>query len=298
MTIAEQARQVLIKAAPPEWSDSDHGRRAMAHVLDFAKWAWEAGVEGEVFRGTVLTGWLDALGETGLSAASRNRRLSAVLKVWRRAHRRGLIDSSPPEGLYEREGRGRRRTLSIDEERRLFDALGEPYRSLAALLTLTGLRVSEALALTWADLLFPPKDGTIARVVVRDSKNGDARTVPVRADLLTLALEHAPKFDEATARRFADGAGASIDGTVGPFSTVSQSAFNKAFSAAREALGLAKDAEFVPHALRHTYATRLVVAGVPLSVVARLMGHRSVRTTMRYSHVSDQDAENWIARLA
>lgn len=236
----------------------------------------------DVFNVPVVARYLSLLERDGKSTATQNRALSAILVVWTKAHRLGLLLSAPPSGLYQRESRGRRRTLSINEEQRLLEALAEPYRSLAALLSLTGLRVSEALALTWADLLFPAKGGRMASVVVRDSKNGDARSVPVDEELLRLALL----------------AVGGIAKNTGPFSHVSQSAFNHAWAAARAAMGLADDREFVPHALRHTYATRLVVAGVPLAVVARLMGHRSVRTTFRYQHVSDHDAAAWVARVS
>ena len=45
------------------------------------------------------------------------------------------------------------------------------------------------------------------------------------------------------------------------------------------------------HDLRHTFASRAVLHGVPLPVVAQLPGHRSVPMTMRCAHVADRDAE-------
>ena len=41
------------------------------------------------------------------------------------------------------------------------------------------------------------------------------------------------------------------------------------------------------HDTRHTYASQAVMKGVPLPVVARLLGHSHVRMTMRYAHVGD-----------
>ena len=43
------------------------------------------------------------------------------------------------------------------------------------------------------------------------------------------------------------------------------------------------------HDLRHTYASQCVIEGVPLPVVARLLGHSHVRMTLRYAHVADRD---------
>ena len=45
------------------------------------------------------------------------------------------------------------------------------------------------------------------------------------------------------------------------------------------------------HDLRHTFASHAVMQGVPLPVVARLLGHRNVRMTLRYAHVADRDVE-------
>lgn len=282
-------RDLINRAAPPEWTNTVHGDRAMGRVLEFVRSA-PLGLlpapspfdlpSNVIFTPINLARWLDSLAATGLSPASRNRALSAVLKVWRRAHRRGLLDFPPPAGLYEREPKGRRRVLSPEEEPKLLAALAEPYRSLARFLLYSGLRVSEALALTWADVKAIPLG---IEVTVRNSKNGDPRAVPVLWTGCWRYYEAAMSVGRPT--------------RLGPYSQVSQAAFNHAWAAARASMGLAGDPEFVPHMLRHTYATRLVVAGVPLSVVARLLGHRSIRTTFRYQHVSDKDAEQWVRKV-
>ena len=48
----------------------------------------------------------------------------------------------------------------------------------------------------------------------------------------------------------------------------------------------AKVADFTWHYLRHTFASRLVMAGVNLRTVQELMGHKSIVTTMRYAHLA------------
>jgi integrase len=63
------------------------------------------------------------------------------------------------------------------------------------------------------------------------------------------------------------------------------------WDAVRTSLGMSDDPMFKPHTLRHTYATRLVEANVPLPVVQKMMGHKSPKTTMRYAHVSDKQAD-------
>jgi integrase len=268
--------KIILQSAPPEWDGTAHGRRSFDYVREFNSWSWSLPPAGEsTFTERRLVAWTDYLRKLGLAPGTVNRRVAAVMAVWRRAHRRGMVIERPPSGLYAKEPRGRRRVLSAQEEPRLLSALAEPYRSLAAFLLASGLRVGEALALDRSDLHGPTVHGRWS-VRVRDSKNGDARTVPgVDANIPPIH-----------------------DGRWGPFTGISHSAFNHAFRAAKAAIGLEHDAELVPHSLRHTYATRMVVAGVPLAVVARLLGHRTVRTTMRYSHVSDEDAARWVAKVA
>lgn len=56
----------------------------------------------------------------------------------------------------------------------------------------------------------------------------------------------------------------------------------------RKALEDAKIYNLHFHDLRHTFATRLADAGIPLSVIAELLGHSDIRMTKRYSHATDK----------
>jgi len=55
--------------------------------------------------------------------------------------------------------------------------------------------------------------------------------------------------------------------------------------------------KFVPHVFRHTFASRLVKAKVPLPVVQRLMGHSTIQMTLRYVQVSDDQNREAIDAL-
>jgi len=57
----------------------------------------------------------------------------------------------------------------------------------------------------------------------------------------------------------------------------------------RSAMDLDDDDQFVPHALRHTCATRLVQAGVSLFVVQKLLGHSTITVTQKYAHLAQSN---------
>lgn len=61
---------------------------------------------------------------------------------------------------------------------------------------------------------------------------------------------------------------------------------SKIFRKAKKKMGLADDKDFVPHALRHTCASRMVRRGVDLYIVKEILGHSSITVTERYAHLN------------
>jgi site-specific recombinase XerD len=53
----------------------------------------------------------------------------------------------------------------------------------------------------------------------------------------------------------------------------------------------------LPHSLRHSYATHLIEAGVDLIEVQKILGHHSILTTARYTHLTDQTRQQAIDRI-
>lgn len=179
-------------------------------------------------------------------------------------------------------------TLTADEVTRLLAAcVRRRDRFLIALLAESGLRVGEALGLRHADLWL--RAGEV-RVVAREDnvngarvKGGRDRTVPVEAALWAAYAEYMEieygslDCDYVFVNLFRPPVGAPM----------TRANVDRLVKRLRARTGID---HFHAHALRHSYATRLLRAGVPVEVVAELLGHTSAQTTADiYSHLSVED---------
>lgn len=169
------------------------------------------------------------------------------------------------------------RALDVDQLRRLLRAVesrgDRRDRAVIALMAFAGLRVSEVAALDRQDVAVTARTG---RVTIRSGKGGHARQVPLPAEArsaLSGWLDTHP------------GAGPLFPGPDGrPLNVRS---LHRSVTAVASAAGIACS----PHALRHTYVTRLVRQGIDLPLVADLAGHRRLETTRRYALPSDTDRQ-------
>jgi integrase len=176
-----------------------------------------------------------------------------------------------------KENNERVRYLTDEEEGRLFKALPLEHHVLVVTDLHTGLRQGELFNLRWTDIDFYSDT-----INVRQSKSGEGRRIPMnkalREALLTLRQARHRQGQKAQ----------NGQELYSPFIFCSPNgAFLRNFARTwYPTLEAAKIEDFHFHDLRHTFASRLVMAGVDLYTVKTLLGHRTIQMTMRYAHLA------------
>ncbi len=223
---------------------------------------------------------------SGLSRRSQGRALSAVRSSLRWACERGHLTTNPATGIKTpKQEKTLPRHLRPGEIEDLVEAPGaqqgsldDRNRALLEVLYATGLRVGELVSLDWYDIDLKAR---VLRVV---GKGGKERMVPFgepAADALAAWRRH---WNEV--RSAADAVPPKDDDAVflnhrgGRLSDRSVRRIIDRYSA--EA-GLAIGVH--PHTLRHTFATHLLERGADLRTIQELLGHSSLATTQKYTHV-------------
>jgi integrase len=204
--------------------------------------------------------------------ASANRTLTVLKAALNRGWREGKIPSDEPWRRvepFEDADAARVRYLTIAEAKRLLNASEADFRRLAQAALVTGARYGELAALRTSD--FNPDSGTIH---VRTSKSGKGRHI-------VLNDEGAALFESLAAGKVGDALLLpKADGSVW-----AKSHQSRPMAEACQRAKIKPVASF--HILRHTWASLAIMAGAPLLVVARNLGHADTRMVERhYGHLA------------
>ena len=162
--------------------------------------------------------------------------------------------------------------LSREEVRRLLAVVRHPVRRmLLTTIYALGLRIGEGLHLEKSHI-----DGARGMVWIRDGKGGRDRRVPLPNPVL-MKLRRYWKHDRPQSPSpllFVSAEGGTIHDTT----------IQKTFKIAQEEARLSRRATV--HTLRHSYATHLVENGISLRTIQDILGHKSMKTTEVYLHVT------------
>jgi excisionase family DNA binding protein len=209
-----------------------------------------------------------------------NRELACLRKVLNKAIDWGYLTQNPMSKvkLFSEKDTLKERILSREEEQLLLEA-SPPYLRLILIVALnTGMRRGEIFNLRWGQV-----DLKARRIRVEVTKNGRVRYVDINSVLLPVLQGH-KKSNGQYSYVFAN------PKTGKPLTDVKRS-FDKACKQA----GVS---QLRFHDLRHTFASRLVENGVDLITVKDLLGHRSVKTTERYTHSYQEQKRRAVESLA
>lgn len=236
--------------------------------------SWES-VDSDVIRD-----WMELLMDKGNSAASVNRKLSALRSFYRYALRRELVESDP---VHEIQGPKRKKPLpqflKEKEVDQLLDSVkwDDNYKSILArtlILTFysTGIRVSELIGLEDKDVNFMTRELKVT------GKRDKQRIIPF-GDELSLALQsYIDRRDKEIGKR----AAALFLTAKGLCMTSSQVRYIVRQNLAKVSTLKKKS----PHVLRHTFATAMLNHEAGLESVKKLLGHESLSTTEIYTHTT------------
>jgi len=211
--------------------------------------------------------------------ATINRELQALRHLFNMAIAWGKAQTNPMKGVkLRREENTRLRFLTEDEEEKLSKACGESLWDIVVVALNTGFRRGELLSLTWLDVDF---DRELITVQAAYAKNGERRSIPMNKST-RLVLEKLKAKAGVSEHVFLNSKG---------------EAYRLVSTVFDEAVKRAGIVNFHFHDLRHTFASRLVMAGIDLRTVQVLMGHKTINMTIRYAHLAPEHLKKAIEVL-
>jgi len=256
-------------------------------LKDFCEYLLEGGtaldehtgaVEPDRIRADHVRNYLAELLRGGSSRATVQRRLFAIKAYfrWRElaagkpnpvyAMRSPKAEKRLPQVLNERDTVALVEADGGDSRARLRD------RAILEVLYSAGIRVGELTGLDWRDI-----DEELGLVMIRSGKGNKDRLVPIGE----------PALDALRAWRAATPGAPSADGPVITNlrgSRLTPRAVQKIV--ARRLMRAGINTPITPHGLRHSFATHMLNAGADLRSIQEMLGHSSLTTTQRYTHVS------------
>ena len=256
-------------------------------LLQFGAFLERAGVDVLEAEHADLAGWLDELAAAGASPATLQRKAACLRSFYRHLRREGLLDRDPTADLRApRKSQKLPHVLGRAEVQRLLAAPRgtDPHalrdRALLEVMYACGLRASEAIDLTLADL------DVEAGVLRARGKGSKERLVPVGREAVGAVRAYLQRgrptlvglADEP--HLFVNHRGAGLT-RQGLYKIVQRHA---------RAAGL--EGRMSPHTLRHTFATHLLAGGCDLRSVQEMLGHADVATTQIYTHVSAENLKD------
>lgn len=209
--------------------------------------------------------------QQGLKQVTINRYLEVISKMFNIAILNKWTNDNPIKDVkFKLKNDNNFRSLTLEEQNRLLEVVKGTYLEGIVIFALnTGLRKSDILPLKWEEI--KSYNDKIIHLYVR--KTNKYMDMPC-TNMLYEFLERTPKENRHGAL------------FINPLTKQPPKEIKRAWNTAKRKAGIEN---FRFHDLRHTVATRLVNAGVPLPTVKKVMTHSDIATTMRYVHTPEEE---------
>jgi integrase/recombinase XerC len=254
-------------------------------LTDFLRFAGE-NLRPEAITPALVQSFVGSLYSRNASA-SVARKLSTLRTFFRFLRREGALAGDPLSGVAgPKQGQYIPSFLTVDEVFALLEApvAGDSYwrrdRALLEMLYSTGMRVSELVGANLVDIDFA------AEMVRVRGKGRKERIIPFGRAAKEAVQQYLPEREALSIDRVRRGLAAEpeavfLNGQGGRLSVRSVERLIQTY-----ALRAGIAATVTPHALRHSFATHLLEMGADLRVVQELLGHVSLSTTQKYTHIN------------
>lgn len=221
--------------------------------------------------------------EEGAAPGTINRELACLKAMFSKAIKWGKTRSNPVKHIkLLQEPKEKDRILSPAEEQKLLETIRKSKKAahlgpIVVTAINTGARKGEILGLRWSDADL--KNGIL---YIRATKTNEIWRVPLNETMQRLLRELRERAPEKAVYIFSN------DGTT-PYTDIKTAWWKALEDAGIEGLRF--------HDLRHTFGSRLGMAGVDTKTIQELMGHHDIRMTMRYSHPTTEHKRLAVEKL-
>ena len=213
--------------------------------------------------------------------ATVNLHLACLRKCLQCAMEWGLIETNPARAVKKVKNDAQKWTfLDFDEVEAFLAAASDKWRPVFLTIMETGLRRGEVLALRWRDIDWSNRLVNVRHTLYKGELDtpktkASIRSIPMtdRVYAVLAALRRQPGALEAE-HVFASEVGAALN--AGNLRRGLEATWKRA-----------KMRKIRPHDLRHTFASHLAMAGVPIRTIQQLMGHESLDMTLKYAHLTE-----------
>lgn len=268
------------------WLDETDHKASQQDDINLLRWL-DSHLSG-AFLDDLTVDRIDAIGKarkaTGVKPATVNRMLALIRAMLRRAEREWQWIERAPAVRMSPIGASRIRWLTREEADRLLAELPEHLAAMAAFTLATGLRAANVCGLEWGQVDLVRR---VAWIHPDQAKSRKAIGVPLNLDAMEILIRWQGRHPSRVFCYLRRRGG---EATWEPVLEANSAAWYKALKRA----GIEN---FRWHDLRHTWASWLVMAGVPLQAVKELGGWSSFDLVLRYAHLAPEHLAEHAAKI-